>query len=97
MIIIFFRSIKRAELAIDIADVGVVDIAIDNVSDDFAPAAVVTFLLRKIAARIGEGAQFLQRPPIKLQRVFARNSFARQNSLLLIPSRFNATMRSQFI
>ena len=78
MIIIFFRSIKRAELAIDIADVGVVDIAIDDVGDDFAPAAIVAFLLRKIAPRICERAEFLQRPAIKLQRVFARNSFARK-------------------
>ena len=37
MIIIFFRAIKRAELAIDVADVGVVDVAIDDVGDDLAP------------------------------------------------------------
>src|SRR2546430_1221171 len=34
MIRIFFRAIKRAEFAINVADIGVVDVAIDDVGDD---------------------------------------------------------------
>ena len=41
MIVVFFGAIKRAELAIDIADVGVIDVAIDDVSDDVISAAIV--------------------------------------------------------
>ena len=36
MIVILFGAIKRAELAVDVADVGVVDVAIDDVGDDLA-------------------------------------------------------------
>ena len=36
---VLFRPIKGAEFAIDIADIGVVDIAIDDVSDDLVAAA----------------------------------------------------------
>src|SRR4029078_11572827 len=35
VVAVFFRAIKRAELAVDIADVGVIDIAIDDISNDF--------------------------------------------------------------
>src|SRR4029450_13886399 len=36
MILILLRSIKRAELAVNIANVRVIDVSIDNVGDDFA-------------------------------------------------------------
>src|SRR5947209_7557906 len=35
VIVIFFGAIKRAELAINVADVGVVDVAIDDIGYDF--------------------------------------------------------------
>jgi len=37
-VVILFRAIKGAELAIHVADVGIVDIAIDDVGDDFVAA-----------------------------------------------------------
>ena len=54
MVVVLLGAIKRAELAIDVADVGVIDVAIDDISHDLAPAAVVVFLLRQIAPRIGQ-------------------------------------------
>ena len=41
-IVVLFHAIKRAELAIDVADVGVIDVAIDDVGDDLVAAAVVS-------------------------------------------------------
>src|SRR6266576_7107979 len=49
MIFIAFRAIKRAELAVNIADVRVIDVSIDNVGHDLAPAIAVAFCLRQIA------------------------------------------------
>src|SRR6476661_2414157 len=36
MVRVFFRAIKRAELAVNVADIGVIDVAIDDVGDDLA-------------------------------------------------------------
>src|SRR5215471_4608093 len=41
-ITIFLGPIKGAKLAINVANVGVIDIAIDNVSDNFLSAAAVS-------------------------------------------------------
>jgi hypothetical protein len=35
MVVLLFGAIKRAKLAINVADVGVIDVAIDDVGDDF--------------------------------------------------------------
>jgi hypothetical protein len=45
MILILLRSIKRAELAVNIANVRIVDVSIDNVGDDFASVSAVAFRL----------------------------------------------------
>ena len=39
-IVVLFRAVKRAELAIDVADVRVIDVAVDDVGDDLVAAAV---------------------------------------------------------
>src|SRR5206468_9236901 len=41
MILVAFRPIKRAEFAVNVADIRVVDIAIDDVSHDLASAPAV--------------------------------------------------------
>ena len=82
MIVILLGAIKRAELAIDVANVGVIDVAIDDISDDLAPAAVVAFFLREIAPRIGQRPQLSERPAIKLKRLRAGNALAGENFLL---------------
>src|SRR4029450_5448832 len=53
MILILLRSIKRAELAVNVANVCVVDVSIDNVGDDLASASAVAFRLCQIAPCIG--------------------------------------------
>ena len=79
MIFIAFRAIKRAELAVNIADVRVIDVSIDNVGHDLASAIAVAFRLRQVAPCIRQHAEFFQRPLVQLERVFRRNSFAREN------------------
>src|SRR5437667_11026099 len=69
MIFIFFGSIKRAEFAVNIADIRVIDVSIDNVSDDLAAASAVTFRLCQVPPRICQSAPFLQRKAIELQRL----------------------------
>ena len=80
MIFVAFRPIKRAEFAVNVADIRVVDIAIDDVSHDLASAPAIAFRLRQIASRIGKRTEFFQRPVIQLERVVCRNPFARKNS-----------------
>src|SRR5215813_13079137 len=58
MIFIFLRSIKRAELAVNIANVRVIDVSIDDVSDDLTSEPVVTFRLCQIAPRISQRSYF---------------------------------------
>ncbi len=79
MIFIAFRAIKCAELAVNIADVRVIDVPIDNVCDDLATAIAVAFRLRQIAPCIRQHTEFFQRPLVQLERIFKRNSFARED------------------
>ena len=67
---------ERAELAIDVADVGVIDVAVDDVGDDLVAAAVVGGALALAAARVGEFAQLGQRREIELLRLLGRDASA---------------------
>ena len=42
---ILLRPVKRAELAVDVADVGIVDVAVDDVGDDLVAAPVESLAL----------------------------------------------------
>ena len=66
---ILLRAIKGAELAIHIADVGVVDVAINDVGDDLVAAPVVSAGPGELAPPVGQRAQLLQRQMIKPQRL----------------------------
>ena len=68
-VVVLFRAVKRAELAIDVADVGVIDVAVNDVSDDVVAATVEILRLGELAAAVGERAEFLQRQMIKPQRL----------------------------
>ena len=49
MIVVLFGAIKRAELAVNVADVGVIDVAIDDVSDDFAASVPIMLFFRQVS------------------------------------------------
>src|ERR1035438_8349649 len=57
------------EFAIDVADVGVIDVAVNDVGDDVVAAPVEILCLGELAAAVGERAEFLQRQMIKPQRL----------------------------
>ena len=59
-VIVLLDAVEGAEFAIDVADVGVIDVAIDDVSGDLVAAAIVSVFLGELAAVIGEGAEFLE-------------------------------------
>jgi hypothetical protein len=79
MIFVAFGPVKRAELAVHVADIRVIDVAIHDVGHDLAAAAAVTFRLRQIAPRIGKRSQLFQRPTIQFQCVVLRNPRALQD------------------
>ena len=88
MIFIFLRPIKRAEFAVNVANVRVIDVAIDDVGHDLASTAVVTFSFRQIAPRVGQSAQVLPaasdkaRAPRRARPFRPRASFSLTTHLL---------------
>ena len=70
------RAIERAELAIDVADVRVVDVAIHDVGDDLVAAPLVSLRLLQLPAMIRQRAKLLQRQPVQAQRLNLVNALA---------------------
>ena len=66
-IIVLFHAVKGAELAINIANIGVIDVAVDVVSDDFIAATVIGGRLGELAAAVGERAEFFEGQTIQTQ------------------------------
>ena len=79
MIFVAFSAVKCAKFAVNVANIRVIDVAIDDIGHDLAAASVVAFRFGQIAPRICQRAQFLQRKAIKLQRFIRRNPFARED------------------
>ena len=79
MVVVSLGAIERAELAVNVADVGVIDVAIDDVSHDLAAAVIVARGLCQVAPRRRQLAQFRQRPAIKLERFRGRDSFSSED------------------
>src|SRR4029078_6244138 len=79
MILILLRSIKRAELAVNVANVCIVDVSIDNVGDDLSSASGITFRLCQIAPRIGKRSPLFERPAIQSEPLLHGNSFTCQH------------------
>ena len=80
-VVLFFRPPKRAELAVHVADVGVVYIAIDVVGGDLIAAPVVGIGLGQAAAAIRQRAQLRQRQLVQPRRLVAAHAFAIPNFL----------------
>ena len=71
-----------AELAVDIADVGVVDVAIYHVGDDVVAAAVVGVLLGQLTTSICERTEVLQGQAIESLGLVEIDALAVPNPLL---------------
>ena len=73
-VVLFFRPPKRAELAVLVANVGVVDVAVDDVGGDVVAAPVVGVRLGQAAAAIRQRAKLRQRQLTKLRRLVGTHS-----------------------
>ncbi len=62
-------AVERAELAIDVADVGIVDVAVNDIGDDLVPAALIRIGAGDLAAAVRQRGQFFERHAIQPQRV----------------------------
>src|SRR5207244_13554090 len=76
MIFILLRAIKCAELAVNIANVRVIDVSIHDVGDDLASTSVRTFRLCQIPPRIGQRSHLFERPAIQFQHLLHKDSYA---------------------
>ncbi len=68
-VVILLRAIERAELAIHVADVRVVDVPVNDIGDDFVAAPVVGVGAGELAPPVGQRAEFFERQMIKPQRL----------------------------
>ena len=59
-VVVLLCAIKRAELAIHIANIGVIDVAIHVIGDNLVAASGEILRLRKLAAAVGQRAKFFQ-------------------------------------
>jgi hypothetical protein len=75
MVRVLLRPVKRAELAVNVADVRVIDVPIDDVRDDSLAVTIEPRPGREIAPMIRERAEFVQRQLVKSPSVFLRDSF----------------------
>jgi len=80
-IVILLNAIEGAEFAIDIANIRVVDIAVNDVGGDFVAAPIEVSGLGELAAAVGQGAEFLQRQVIKTEGLGAVDAFSIPNPL----------------
>ena len=68
-IVIRLRAIKGAEFAIDVADVSIIDIAINNIGDDLIAATVMGRRARQFAPAMGQHPQFLKGKAVEFDSV----------------------------
>ena len=80
-VVILLGAIERAELAIDVADVRVVDVAIHVVGDDPITTPGVSLGLGKLPAMIRESAEFFEREGIESSGIGSVDAFAVPNFL----------------
>src|SRR5438105_9437410 len=75
-VIVAFHAVKRAKLAIDIADVRVVDVSINDIGDDPVAASLVGRSFGQLTPPVGQRPQLLQRQPVKPQRLLPIDALA---------------------
>ncbi|OQB90300.1 MAG: hypothetical protein BWX84_01978 [Verrucomicrobia bacterium ADurb.Bin118] len=74
-----FGAVERAEFAIDVADIRVVDVAVHDVRHNVIAASGVRAGLGALPPPVGQGAEFLQRQPVQTQRLGGVNASAIPN------------------
>jgi hypothetical protein len=71
---VLLGAVEGAELAIDVADVGVVDVAVNDVGDDLVAASAVGRGAVELAAAVGQRAQLIQGQRVEPPRLGGVNA-----------------------
>ena len=80
-VVLLLGAVERTELAVNVADIGVVDVAVNDVGDDVIASVVVGMCLGELATSVGERAEFFQRELGKTLCFFRVDAFAIPNFL----------------
>ena len=64
MIFILLRPIEGAKFAVNVTDVGIINIPIDDIGHDFRSATTVAFCFCQMPSTVREGAKFIEWPSI---------------------------------
>src|SRR6185503_20974659 len=67
-IVVTFDTVKGAEFAINIANVGVIDIPVNDVGDDIIAAPLISVGFGKLTPAVRKCAKFFQRQTVETQR-----------------------------
>ena len=73
---ILLRAVEIAEFAVNVADVRVVDVAVNDVGDDLVAAPAVRRGLGQLPASMRQRREFLQGQGVELQRLGSLNAHA---------------------
>jgi hypothetical protein len=73
---VLFGPVKIAKLAIDVANVGVVDVAVENVGHNLIAVSSVGIFLNLLTPGVGELAKIGQGGVIKFAKLFAADPFS---------------------
>lgn len=76
MIVVFLCSVECAELAVNVADVGVVDVTVDDVGHHGVPCSVVGIPLQLVSSRRCERPQFRHGQAVKREGILLRDALA---------------------
>ena len=79
MVVVFFRPVKRTELAINIADICVVDVAINDVGHDLVAVSIVGGGFGSLPAGIRQRPEHFQRQPVQFACFLGSDPPAIQN------------------
>src|SRR6266404_5140230 len=64
-VVILLNAIKSAKFAVDVADIGVIDVPIHNVGDNPVAASAIRLRFGQLPPTVRQRAQFLQWHPIQ--------------------------------
>ncbi len=78
---VLFGPPKRAKLAVNIANIGIIDVAIHDVSDDFVAAVGHRLDFGEVPSSVRQGSKLFQRQGVEAFRIVGGDPFAVPNSL----------------
>ena len=67
-IVVTFHAVEGAKFAINVTDVGVIDVPVDDVGDDLIATPIVRVALGQNPSLLGQCAEFFKRQMVKAER-----------------------------